>query len=78
VIDRRCAVCHSARPTDLTYGPAPAGAMFDTPQQIMAHSSRIRERAAILKTMPPANRTHITEAERALLGRWVSAGATVE
>jgi uncharacterized membrane protein len=78
VIDRRCAVCHSARPTDLTYGPAPAGVMFDTPQQIMAHSARIRERAAILKTMPPANRTHITEAERAQLGRWVSAGATVE
>jgi uncharacterized membrane protein len=28
--------------------------------------------------MPPANKTGMTEAERALLGRWVAAGATVE
>jgi uncharacterized membrane protein len=25
VIDRRCAVCHSERPTDTSFGPAPAG-----------------------------------------------------
>ena len=78
VIDRRCAVCHSDRPTDLTFGPAPAGVKFDTPQQIMTHAQRIRERAAVLKTMPPANRTGITDSERALLGRWVAAGATVQ
>jgi uncharacterized membrane protein len=52
--------------------------MFDTPQQIMMHAARIRERASISRTMPPANKTGITEAERALLGRWVAAGATVE
>jgi uncharacterized membrane protein len=78
VIDRRCGVCHSSRPTDVTFGPAPAGVMFDTPQQIMMHAARIRERAAISRTMPPANKTGMTEAERALLGRWVAAGATVE
>jgi uncharacterized membrane protein len=75
VIDRRCAVCHSARPTDVTFGAAPAGVAFDTPEQIVARAARIRERAVATRTMPPANRTGISEAERALLGRWVDQGA---
>ena len=78
VIDRRCAVCHSARPTDVTFGTAaPAGVMFDTPEQIAARAARIRERAVTTRTMPPANRTGITDAERVLLGRWVDEGAVV-
>jgi len=77
VIDRRCAVCHSARPTDLTFGAAPAGVMFDTPEQIAARAERIRERAVATRTMPPSNKTGITDAERMLLGRWVAEGALV-
>jgi uncharacterized membrane protein len=76
VIDRRCAACHSAHPSDLTYGIAPAGVMFDTPEQITARAARIRERAVITRTMPPGNKTKITEEERALLGRWIDQGAT--
>ena len=75
VIDRRCAVCHSSRPTDLTFGAAPAGVMFDTPEQIATRADRIRERAVTTRTMPPANRTGITDDERVLLGRWVASGA---
>jgi len=75
VIARRCAVCHSSRPTDLTFGAAPAGVMFDTPEQIATRAERIRERAVTTRTMPPANRTGITDAERVLLGRWVASGA---
>ena len=71
IIDRRCAACHSATPSDLTFGPAPAGVMFDTPAQIRSHMARIRERAVVTKTMPPANKTHITDAERAVLARWL-------
>ena len=78
VIDRRCSICHSERPTDLSFGPAPGGVMFDTPQQIMTHAARIRERAWVSRTMPPGNKTGITDAERALLDRWVARGATVE
>ncbi|MFL6620520.1 MAG: urate hydroxylase PuuD [Povalibacter sp.] len=72
IIDRRCAVCHSERPTDRTFGPAPAGVMFDTREQIEARAARIRERAFVTRTMPPANKTGITDAERATLGAWVS------
>ena len=72
VIDRRCAACHSAHPSDLTYGIAPAGVMFDTPEQIVARTSRIRERAVVTRTMPPGNKTRITDEERSILDRWTS------
>ena len=74
VIDRRCAVCHSERPTDLTFGRTPGGVAFDTPLQIESRAARIRERAFVTRTMPPANKTGITDSERALLGAWAASG----
>jgi uncharacterized membrane protein len=75
VIDRRCAACHSTAPSDLAFGAGPAGVTFDTPEQILARVPRINERAVVTRTMPPANKTNITDAERALLGRWIAQGA---
>ena len=75
VIDRRCAVCHSQQPADPTFGIAPGGVAFDTPGQVAARVDRIRERAVVTRTMPPANKTHITDAERALIARWIEQGA---
>jgi uncharacterized membrane protein len=77
VIDRRCAACHSLQPADSSFGPAPAGVAFDLPAQIQAHAARIHERAVVTRTMPPANKTHITEQERAILGRWIEQGAKI-
>jgi uncharacterized membrane protein len=77
VIDRRCAACHSLQPSDSSFGPAPAGVAFDLPAQIQTHAARIRERAVVTRTMPPANKTHITEQERAILARWIEQGARV-
>lgn len=74
IIDRRCAVCHSERPTDSTFGRMPAGVAFDTPEQIIARAPRIRERAYVTATMPPGNKTGITQAERAVLGQWALDG----
>ncbi len=75
VIERRCVVCHSTQPADLTFGAAPAGVTFETPLQIVARAARIRERAVVTRTMPPANKTHITDGERELLGQWIAEGA---
>ena len=72
IVDRRCSVCHSAQPVDLTFGPSPAGVSFDTPEQIRERVARINERAVVTKTMPPGNKTNITELERAMLGRWIA------
>jgi uncharacterized membrane protein len=46
--------------------------MFDTQAQIESRAERIRERAFVTRTMPPGNKTGITDAERALLGAWAS------
>ena len=75
VIDRRCAACHSTAPSDVSFGVAPGGVMFDTPEQILAHVARIRERAVLTRTMPPGNKTNITEVERTMLARWIAQGA---
>jgi uncharacterized membrane protein len=77
VIDRRCGACHSMHPSDSTIAAPPAGVTFDLPEQIQTHAARIRERAVVTRTMPPANKTKITDDERALLGRWVELGAKV-
>ncbi|HEY4953824.1 MAG TPA: hypothetical protein VII02_02960, partial [Gemmatimonadaceae bacterium] len=71
----RCAACHSEHPSDMTFGGAPVGVMFDTPDQIVARAARIRERALVTRTMPPGNKTNITDPERAILGRWIAEGA---
>ena len=72
VIDRRCGACHSVRQSDASFGPAPGGVTFDTEAEIVLRALRIRERAVVTRTMPPGNKTRITEEERALLGRWVA------
>jgi uncharacterized membrane protein len=75
IIDRRCTACHSAHPADRTFGVAPAGVAFDSPEQIRALTDRILNRAVTTRTMPPANKTFITEAERQALRRWIEGGA---
>jgi uncharacterized membrane protein len=75
VIEQRCQPCHSQYQSDRTFGPAPGGVTFDTPESIARLAERIRVRAVDTKTMPVANKTGMTEDERALLARWIAAGA---
>ncbi|HYT82815.1 MAG TPA: hypothetical protein VEK86_05145, partial [Gemmatimonadales bacterium] len=75
VVVQRCLPCHSRFPSDPTFGAAPAGVAFDTPESITHFAERIRVRAVETQTMPLANKTGMTSEERALLGRWVAAGA---
>ena len=75
VIAERCQPCHSLYQSDRTLGPAPGGVAFDTPESIARLAERIRVRAVETKTMPLANKTGMTDEERALLARWISAGA---
>jgi uncharacterized membrane protein len=74
-INERCLSCHSRFPTDATFGPAPSGVAFDTPESVARYAERIRARAVETETMPLGNKTRMTEEERRLLGRWIAAGA---
>ncbi len=75
IIQKRCASCHSARPSDPQFPVAPGNIVFDTPERIVAMAARIKDRAVVNKTMPFLNRTEMTEEERAAIGKWVDAGA---
>jgi uncharacterized membrane protein len=70
VIYKRCSVCHSVSPADRSFGASPGGVAFDAPEDIRALAARILVRAVETRTMPPANKTNLTDAERELLGRW--------
>jgi len=68
VVAQRCVLCH---------GPAmqSKNMRFDSPDEIAKHAQAIYQQAVVLKLMPMNNATQITDAERALLGRWFTAGA---
>ena len=69
IVTQRCVMCH---------GPAlqSKNLRFDTPDDIVRHAQQVYQQSVVLKTMPLNNATQITEAERALIGRWFTAGAS--
>ena len=71
IVSQRCVLCH---------GPAlqSKNLRFDAPDQIALHAQQIYQQAVVLKTMPMNNATQITDAERALIGRWFTAGAVAK
>ncbi|WP_337056968.1 urate hydroxylase PuuD [Pseudomonas sp. USHLN015] len=75
VIQERCSVCHSAKPTSPMFTAAPGGVMFDTPQQIQALAPKIQAQAVATQIMPLGNITQMTQAERDLIGSWIAEGA---
>jgi uncharacterized membrane protein len=73
IIQTRCAVCHSAHPTEDGFDAAPAGVMFDSLDQVHTNAQRIMAQAVIGKSMPLGNLTEMTDEERARLGQWIRA-----
>ncbi len=78
VVAQRCTTCHSARPTDDTFKQPPNGLVLDTPQQVRRNAQKIAARVVLTQTMPPANKTEMTDEERALLGAWIAQGSKVD
>jgi uncharacterized membrane protein len=72
VIQQRCVPCHSAHPTQSGVSSAPKGVRLDTRAEIESQAQAIEEQAVVLKAMPLGNVTHMTQAERDLLARWLS------
>jgi len=71
IVTQRCVLCH---------GPAmqSKNIRFDSPDEIAKHAQQIYQQAVVLKLMPMNNATQITDAERALIGRWFTAGAATK
>lgn len=77
VIEERCTVCHSANPTSPLFSAAPAGVMFDTPEQIKQLAAKIHAQTVASQIMPLGNITQMTQEERDLLASWIEQGAQI-
>jgi len=75
IVAERCAVCHAAKPTYAGFTEAPKGVLLDSPADIVAHAQAINQQSVQSKAMPIGNLTNMTDAERAVLGGWIAAGA---
>nr|WP_272891873.1 urate hydroxylase PuuD [Stutzerimonas stutzeri] len=78
VIDERCTVCHAAQPSSPLFSAAPAGVMFDTPEQIRQQAAKIHAQSVASQIMPLGNMTNMTQDERDLLGAWIDKGAPID
>lgn len=75
IVQQRCAYCHSLHPRSTQFTSAPKGVVFDTAQEIAAQAQLIKTVAVDSTVMPFGNATHMTTAERQLLGQWIAQGA---
>jgi uncharacterized membrane protein len=73
IVAQRCVPCHSTHPT--LAAAAPKGIVLETAAQIHAQAALIRTVAVDSHVMPLGNVTHMTDAERKLLGAWIDQGA---
>jgi uncharacterized membrane protein len=75
VIDRRCATCHAAKPTQEGFDAPPKGLKLDSERLIRANAAFIYQQTVTQRVMPPGNVTEMTDEERALVRRWFESGS---
>ncbi|MDM0043787.1 urate hydroxylase PuuD [Variovorax dokdonensis] len=68
VLEQRCYMCHGA-------AVQMKNVRLDSPDQVAVHAQGIFQQAVQAKIMPMNNATGMTDAERALLGKWFQEGA---
>ena len=68
VLEQRCYSCHGAQ-------LQMKNMRVDSPGLAKQHAQAIYQQVVVQKLMPMNNATQITDAERALIGRWFEAGA---
>jgi uncharacterized membrane protein len=74
IIAQRCAVCHTAVPTQGGFAAPPGGVRLDVPDQILMQTFKMQQQLAA-RTMPVGNATGMTETERAELLAWIARGS---
>ena len=71
VLEQRCYQCHNAQ-------LQMKNVRLDTPEAVKQHAQAVYQQSVVQKTMPLNNATQMTDAERALVGRWFQAGAPTQ
>ena len=68
VLEQRCYSCHGAQ-------VQMKNVRLDSPESVAQHAPVMYQQVVVMKLMPMNNATGITDAERALIGRWFIGGA---
>ena len=68
LVQQHCLTCHGAQ-------VQMKNVRLDAPEQIATHAQAIYQQVTVTKIMPMGNATGMTEADRALIGRWFQEGA---
>ena len=68
VLEQRCYMCHGQ-------AVQMKNLRLDSPDSVKQHAQAIYQQVVVQKLMPMNNATGITDAERALIGRWFEAGS---
>lgn len=68
VLEQRCYLCHGAQ-------VQMKNLRLDSPALVKQHAQAVYQQAVVQKLMPMNNATQMTDAERALIGRWFQDGA---
>jgi len=71
VIEQRCYMCHGAT-------VQMKNVRLDSAEGVQTHAQGIYQQVVVTRQMPMNNATGITDAERALVGRWFNGGAKTE
>ncbi|MBP7564618.1 MAG: urate hydroxylase PuuD [Burkholderiaceae bacterium] len=71
VLEQRCYSCHGAQ-------VQMKNVRLDSPDAVKQHAQGIYQQAVATRVMPMNNATQMTDAERALLGRWFNGGAKTD
>jgi uncharacterized membrane protein len=71
ILAQRCYMCHGAQ-------VQMKNVRLDSPAALTQHAQAVYQQAVVSRIMPMNNATGITDAERALIGRWFSSGAKTE
>jgi len=75
ILELRCVACHAQNPSEASFAAPPGGVRLDSPVEIVRNAAKIQATAVSTRAMPPGNSTRMTDEERALVGRWLAAGA---
>ncbi|GAB4434695.1 MAG: urate hydroxylase PuuD [Chloroflexi bacterium OHK40] len=78
IVERRCVSCHAEQPTDPLFNAPPGGVVLTSPEQLRRYAEQIHTQVVVSQAMPLANRTGMTDEERARIAAWLAAGAPTE
>ena len=73
IVQKHCVACHAAKPTHPAFDKPPNGVTLETITDLKTYASRVYAQTVQNKAMPLGNQTHMTDDERAALGRWLKA-----